>query len=148
MELFLYQAILLSPSSSTYPHLRISQSKKHLRHSLNIFISKWLSNTLATGLVMQRRQHRVFNRCPRCNHWGEDRLHIVICWDVRATIVWKKQIDTLTNLLHQEYTAPEIQQFLLAGLQEFRKHPRQNSPEPPLWKTETSQIGWLSYNFV
>jgi hypothetical protein len=112
--------------------------------SLNIFISKWLSNTLATGLVMQRRQHRVFNRCPRCNHWGEDRLHIVICWDVRATIVWKKQIDTLTNLLHQEYTAPEIQQFLLTGLQEFRKHPRQNSPEPPLWKTETSQIGWLN----
>jgi hypothetical protein len=28
------------------------------------FTSKWLSNTLPTGKVMQQRKHRIFNRCP------------------------------------------------------------------------------------
>jgi hypothetical protein len=51
------------------------------------FISKWMSNTLATGVVLQRRKHRIFNRCPRCNEWGEDKVHVLICWDIRAEII-------------------------------------------------------------
>jgi hypothetical protein len=105
-KLFSSPQVLSLVNTSAFEKARNSSAT-----SLNIFISKWLSDTLATGIVMQRRQHRVFNRCPRCNHWGEDRLHIVVCWDVRTNIVWQTQIDTLTTMLTRAHTQPEIQQM-------------------------------------
>ena len=120
------------------------KARKSSATHMNIFISKWLSDSLATGIVMQRRRQRVFNRCPRCHQWGEDRLHIVVCWDVRANIVWKHQMETLTKLLAQEYTDPDIQQFLTHGLHEFKRHPHQTTTATPTWRTEILQIGWLN----
>lgn len=88
---------------------------------LNTFISKWLSNTLPTGLVLQKRKHRIFNRCPRCNQWGEDRYHLITCWDVRAKVIWDKQIELLTSLLLQQQTSPQISAYLLSGLNSIRQ---------------------------
>jgi hypothetical protein len=120
------------------------KARKQSTTNMNIFISKWLSNTLATGIVMQRRRQRVFNRCPRCHNWGEDRLHIVVCWDVRANIVWTHHMESLTKLLAQEYTEPDIQQFLLQGLKEFRQHPHRTATATTTWRTEIIRIGWLN----
>jgi hypothetical protein len=75
---------------------------------INKFVTKWVSNTLATGVILQNRNHRIFNRCPRCNEWGEDRLHIIICWDIRAKIIWEKGYNTLQQLLQKLHTNPEI----------------------------------------
>jgi hypothetical protein len=124
--------------------MAFGKARKTSATHLNIFISKWLSDTLATGKVMQRRQQRIFNRCPRCNHWGEDKMHIVVCWDIRTKIVWQHQMDQLQSKLQKTYTAPEIQQFLLQGIEEFRNHPRRQVEENTEWKAETMQIGWLN----
>lgn len=42
----------------------------------NTFNSKWLSNTVPTGKVLQLRHHSIMNRCPQCNHWGEDSVRL------------------------------------------------------------------------
>jgi hypothetical protein len=89
----------------------------------NTFISKWLSNTVPTGKILQCRQHSISSRCPRCNHWGEDRIHILACWDTGATAIWDKGVESMTRLLEKEDTCPEIQQFILDGLRGFRRTP-------------------------
>jgi hypothetical protein len=111
------------------------------------FISKWLSNTLATGKVLQQRRHRIFNRCPRCHSWGEDRAHIVTCWDVRATIIRNKYVDTLRQLLSQLSTHPDIQNFLLNGLMKFFRQPHttQASSANMTWSQVQLSIGWLNF---
>jgi hypothetical protein len=121
-----------------------SLARSHAPTFLNIFITKWLSNTIATGMVMQQRKHRIFNRCPRCNAWGEDRLHLVICWDARAKVIWNKQMDIFQDLLHKEQTCPEIAHFLMNGLRDFRAKP--NSPQVTQvpWQREIIQIGWVN----
>jgi hypothetical protein len=120
------------------------KARKNSTTTMNIFISKWISDTLATGIVMQRRQHRIFNRCPRCNHWGEDRLHLVVCWDTRANMVWRHHMEKLSKLLNKEHTHPDISQFLVQGLEDFRTHPRRHNTQGPPWKEEIGHIGWFN----
>jgi hypothetical protein len=112
---------------------------------LNIFITKWISNTLATGILMQKRKQRIFNRCPRCNDWGEDRRHIILCWDVRAKLIWDKQMENLKHILDQEGTCPDIVNFIMNGLRQFQSRP--NTPQVPQspWQREVIQIGWLNF---
>jgi hypothetical protein len=115
--------------------------------NLNKFISKWLSDTLATGMIMQRRQQRVFNRCPRCNTWGEDRTHVLICWDVRAKIIWDKNLLSLTNILHNSNTHPHIIELIMNGMAMFRRHPH-GDHIPALregWQQEQWNIGWRNF---
>ena len=115
--------------------------------SMALFHSKWISNTLATGMVMQRRKHRVFNRCPRCNHWGEDRLHVVICWDQRATIIWKKSVDRLRRFMVSENTDTGITTFLLDGLEFFRRSPSRprELAHHHEWQQDIKTMGWLNF---
>jgi hypothetical protein len=85
-----------------------------------VFITKWISNTLPTGVVMQRRKQRVFNGCPRCNYWGEDRKHILVCWDTRAKLIWNTHMKKINASLVQENTHPEIQDYIMTGLTALR----------------------------
>jgi hypothetical protein len=114
---------------------------------LNTFITKWIGNTVATGMVLQRRNHRVFNRCPRCNNWGEDKLHVVICWDARATVIWEKRFSAFKSLLLSLHTQSDIYQFLTQGLTRFRKHPTRYTQhdQGEGWKVEVEDIGWLNF---
>ena len=63
------------PDNTTRDMLKaIEYAHNRTRLHMCVFITKWISNTLPTGVVMQEfRQQRVFNRCPWCNYWGEDR---------------------------------------------------------------------------
>jgi hypothetical protein len=111
---------------------------------LNTFLTKWLSNTLPTGVVMQKRRHRIFNRCPRCNAWGEDKLHILVCWDTRASVIWNKEMNTLQQMLIKEKTCPQISQFLMDGLRRFRAHPNTRQVAQLPWQHELIRIGWIN----
>jgi hypothetical protein len=112
-------------------------------------MSKWWSNTLPTGKVMQQRQQRVFNRCPRCNEWGEDRLHVLVCWDGRANIIRKRYLDTLRQLLNTTLTRPDIARFIMDGLNTFFRAPHQRQPitTPEQWQVEQQTIGWANFIF-
>lgn len=116
--------IFLSPEvTRTVNYTAFTRAREEAPNCLNKFITKWIGNTVATGLVMQRRNHRIFNRCPRCNSWGEDKLHVVICWDSRATIIWEKRFSAFKSLLLSLHTQSDIYQFLTQGLTRFRNHP-------------------------
>jgi hypothetical protein len=69
-------------------------------------ISNRISNTVPTGRVLQQQpQHWQFNRCLKCNQVGEDRLHVVMCWDKSAEIIWPKQLEIIRHMkMEIEYT--------------------------------------------
>jgi hypothetical protein len=122
-------------------------ARKQAPVATNKFISKWISDTLATGRVLQKRNHRIFNRCPRCDAWGEDKLHVAICWDLRARVIWDKQMTQLKALLISLHTHPDIYNFITHGLEYFRAHPTQGPQRQyqELWQIEQSSIGWLNF---
>mmetsp|Transcript_5165 Transcript_5165/g.9823 ORF Transcript_5165/g.9823 Transcript_5165/m.9823 type:complete len:275 (-) Transcript_5165:131-955(-) len=125
---------------------------RHARSQMQLgmlkFVSKWLSNTLAMGVIMQQRKHRIFNRCPRCHDWGEDRLHVLVCWDSRAKIIRRQYLDTLHQLLLQTSTHPDINSFIMEGVSQFfrQPHTREEERYEEHWKWEQQLIGW--YNFL
>jgi hypothetical protein len=124
----------------------IEYARVRLPLAINLFISKWLSDTLPTGKVLQQRQHRIFNRCPRCNHWGEDKRHILVCWDVRAKVVWDKQMHLLQQLLLKEQTRPDLANFILDGISNFRKFPNRLIPHRgDTWDRQQAEIGWENF---
>mmetsp|Transcript_13250 Transcript_13250/g.24864 ORF Transcript_13250/g.24864 Transcript_13250/m.24864 type:complete len:277 (+) Transcript_13250:387-1217(+) len=111
------------------------------------FMSKWWSNTLATGVILQQRRYRIHNRCPRYNEWGENRLHVLVCWDSRAKIIRQKYLDTLHQLLANTSTHPEIISFIMEGLSQFFRRPnrREEDQHNEQWKREQQQIGWCNF---
>jgi hypothetical protein len=90
--------------------------------------------------------------CPRIRvlvllfstHWGEDRIHVLTCWHVGAISIWDKGIAALQQILIREHTCPEIQQFLLQELSNYRRTPNTRAPQrySQPWKEDLEQTGW------
>jgi hypothetical protein len=141
-KLFRAPCTLANTALASFQHAR-----SHAHNSLLKFMSKWLSNTVATGIVLQRRNHRVFNRCPCCNAWGEDRLHIITCWDQRAKIIRNQYLNGFIQSLHSTGTHPEIITFLKEGLTEFFNRPntRRVMRYAEHWQQEQTDIGWMNF---
>jgi hypothetical protein len=134
----------IEQSSVCWDALRYARARVSL--SINLFMTKWISNTVATGMVMQQRKHRVFNRCPRCNNWGEDRQHILICWDIRAKVIWDRQIKKLNALLVQEQTHPDIIGYIIHSLTTFRNQQRRQYPGHIFdWQKEQEDISMMNF---
>lgn len=139
---YLERTVGINPADIHWPAF---EKARHTTTTVtNTFISKWLSNTVPTGKILQRRQHSISSRCPRCNHWGEDRIHILACWDTGATAIWDKGVESMTRLLETEDTCPEIQQFILDGLRAFRRTPNRVCMEhlTPSWREDVIRVGW------
>jgi hypothetical protein len=126
-----------------------SKARKATKGGMNKFITKWISDTLATGVVLQRCKHRIFNRCPRCNEWGEDKIHIVVCWDIRAKVIWEKNMNMLRSLLSSTNTHPDIFTFIINGLIQFHTRPNARGNHMhninSAWMTEQVEIGWTNF---
>jgi hypothetical protein len=90
MKYYSHQIFSSQEVTQTVAYNAFKAAQKETPTGMNKFITKWISNTIATGVVLQRRNHRVLNRCPRCNEWGEDKLHVIVCWDIRAKVIWDK----------------------------------------------------------
>jgi hypothetical protein len=149
MEYYSKKLHLTQEALNTVDFISFSKARKTTNGGMNKFLTKWISDTLATGVILQRRQHRVFNRCPRCNEWGEDKLHVVVCWDIRAKVIWEKNMEVLQSLMASTSTHPDISTFIINGLRHFRKHPRARGQQTRYiqqdWKREQEEIGWLNF---
>jgi hypothetical protein len=121
---------LFSSSAVTQTvHFRsFSMARKTTHGGMNKFIMKWISNTIATGMILQCRKYRIFNQCPWCNACGEDKLHVVACWDIRAKIIWDTQMEQLQLLMASLNTNLDIYTFIKTGLAQFRAHPTTRLP--------------------
>ena len=112
------------------------------------FMSKWWNNTLATGVILQQCWHWIYNRCPWCNDWGEDCLHVLLCWDSKVKIIRQKYLDThLHQLLVNTSTHSDIISFIMEGLSQFFRQPHQNEEDRhnEQWKEEQKLIGWCNF---
>eukprot|EP00557_Chaetoceros_sp_GSL56_P013372 CAMPEP_0176481264 /NCGR_PEP_ID=MMETSP0200_2-20121128/2725_1 /TAXON_ID=947934 /ORGANISM="Chaetoceros sp., Strain GSL56" /LENGTH=500 /DNA_ID=CAMNT_0017877453 /DNA_START=2342 /DNA_END=3841 /DNA_ORIENTATION=- len=140
-NLLKYYEKKLLDSSCTMDNIAMT-AFRHARLTMQLgmvkFMSKWWSNTLLTGVILQQRRSRIHNRCPRCNEWGEDKLHVLVCWDSRAKIIRQKYFDSLNQLLVNTSTHPEIRTFIMEGLVQFFRHNEQ-------WKREQQHIGWCNF---
>lgn len=123
-----------------------STARSKVSSATNIFITKWLSNTAPTGKILKLRQHCISSKCPRCNTLGEDREHVLTCWGLGATSIWEKGIQELQHLLDQEATHPDISQYMIESLRQYRISPSQSKLSQPweTWKQELQAIGWLN----
>ena len=48
------------------------KARKSSPLSLSLFVTKWISNTAATGNIMVARQHQALSNCPLCDAPNED----------------------------------------------------------------------------
>ena len=92
-------------------------SRSHCRFGLFMFITKFISENIASGKVMVQRKQRASSNCPRCHSPDEDNLHILTCSSAstfRSTLVVQLQL-----WLHSQQTDPVITSFLIKGLQQW-----------------------------
>lgn len=83
-------------------------SRMNVSTTTNIFVTKWMSDTAPTGKILVKRRHSISSKCPHCGYLGEDREHVLVCWDLRAATIWEKGITALKHLMDQENTHPDI----------------------------------------
>ena len=88
------------------------------------FISKWLSEDTATGLVTKRRKQRLHAHCPRYGEDDEHLLHVLIC----SVNFRQPLLSDLEAWLIDENTHPDIVDYLLTGLTSWFEDPFGTEP--------------------
>ena len=93
------------------------------------FISKWLSEDTATGLVTKRRKQRLHAHCSHCGEVDEHLLlHVLICSADAAVDFRQPLLTDLENWLIVEDTLPDIADYLLTGLTSWFEDPFETEP--------------------
>ena len=96
--------------------LVLARARRECKNSMNIFITKWFSDTAPTGLVLLRRKQRVSSSCPLCDHPTEDFTHILQCQSPTATQCKYDLLQELRCWMDAVDTHPDILQFIFDGL--------------------------------
>ena len=121
------KALDLSISSSCF-----EKARECSRILTATFITKWLSNTAATGVIMVARKHRFRSNCPLCGCEQEDVLHVLTCQSASVS-------EKLETLLQQDLkvwvqsmmTSPDIVKYLISGLRSWFQDPFGDEPFRP-----------------
>ena len=115
------------------------------------FISKWITNQIAVGTVMERRQVRIHNRCPRCDAHNEDKLHVLKCPHIDARALWVRQVKQLESWLEVELTHPDITSALCDLLLHWQSHVNSDHHIDYTWNASIkntfrsqAHLGWHS----
>ena len=69
-------------------------------------MSKWVSGQLGVGVVMEYRNARKENCCPRCFEQLEDTLHVLQCPHISAHEEWDRLVNILQAWMRQSDTHP------------------------------------------
>ena len=116
------------------------------------FIPKWTTSQIAVGITMRKRNDRHKQKCPRCNYFREDTLHVLKCWDKTAIAEWTKLVNELERWLTEMLTEPALAYSLLQVLRrwQIRTHSEDFIPpqlSPHLYPAFASQarLGWRQF---
>ena len=96
--------------------MAMTESKISRRH----WVSKFESGWCGTGKMMKVWKYRLVNNCPRCNAPNETSTHILKCPGASATTQWQKSIMELSKWLEENQTCPDISNFLIKALDQWR----------------------------
>ena len=107
-----------TPSSfqSNIEWYTLNKARRESSLPLKIFMTKWISEDIASGVVMVRRKQRMHSNCPMCNLPGENTTHILQC---QHSTICTLRIDLLSELkvwLASKDTDPDIINFIHKGL--------------------------------
>ena len=94
-------------------------ARKESRLSMNIFMSKWLSEDTATGNVMVQRKQRISSCCPRCVHPEENTSHVLLCQGEGIIEHRQSSLEELYIWMKSVHTQPDIAYFIFKGLQSW-----------------------------
>ena len=127
------------------------KARKAVPLSSQTFITKWLSNTAATVVVMKNRQQRKHSNCPICNEPDEDIMHVMTCRSVSASELRETQLQELQVWLRSRNTDPFITTFLIKGIRSWFRdpygdEPLHRCPHPRTFNALTQQLelGWFA----
>ena len=92
------------------------KARKAAPLSTQTFVTKWLSNTAATGVLIVNRQQRKHSHCPICDEPDEDIMHVMTCGSPLASELRETQLQELQLWLRSRHTDPTIKSFVIKGL--------------------------------
>ena len=104
------------------------RARKRCPRSLQSFITKWISNTAATGTVMVARNYRHSAQCPLCPEPHEDVIHVLTCQAPSSSTLRESLLQDLKLWLRSIKTHPDICSFLINGLRSWFLHPFGDEP--------------------
>ena len=64
----------------------LKKTNTELLFAMRRFVAKWTSHHIGVGRMMELRQARQNNECPRCGHAEETTLHVLRCRSKGATL--------------------------------------------------------------
>ena len=85
------------------------------------FITKWVSHHIAVGRMMEFRNARDCNNCPRCGHSHENTLHVLRCRDKDSRRQWRRGIKKIKKWLIQSQADENLTDGLIQTLKQFNK---------------------------
>ena len=98
----------------------MSRMMREASHRRRLFISKWVSDQTAVGVIMKLRKERITDTCPCCKEEPETRIHVLRCKASRKA--WKKARQPLKKWMRRQDTDPNLQEAILDILRKFQKH--------------------------
>ena len=147
------QRFLSSNSQQTIDWTVVNKTTEELSFAMGRFVSKWTSHHIAVGRMMEFREARDTNHCPRCGHPEETTLHVLRCKQKSSRRQWKKGIRIVEKWMRHRKTDPTIRRGLVHTLRHFNKpDPAYNSYMYPLLHGEyltcfqsQAEIGWIGF---
>ena len=116
------------------------------------FVSRWVSHHIGVGRMMEFRNARDINTCPRCGSNQEDALHVIRCRAKSSRKEWKRGIRKLEKWMMKRRTDPDICRSIVQSLRRFNKEGDYNeyvhpATYPPLRSCLLAQakIGWHGF---
>jgi hypothetical protein len=130
----------------------IAKARKSASFPFQRFISKWISEDTATGIVMRRRKQRVLANCPRCDAPEEHLVHILTCPHPDVQTLTTNLLVELELWLTQEDTYPHIIPILIDSIRSWLSDPYGNEPHI-VWPTNLirvafnaqRELGWYAF---
>jgi len=130
----------------------IVKARKRASFPFQKFISKWISEDTATGIVMRRRKQRVHDHCPRCDAPEEHLVHILTCPHPDVRSLTDNMLVELEVWLTKEDTYPELIPILIASIRSWLTDPYGDEPTF-IWPTALiseailaqQQLGWYAF---
>ena len=89
-----------------------------------IFLRKWLSQTVPVGTTLRKRKSGTNNRCPRCNCYEETTLHVLTCPNREASTHRLALLTALFSTIRDIDTCPLLADALESILSRWLHRPR------------------------
>jgi hypothetical protein len=112
-------------------------------------VSKQATDHMAVEEMMQIWRFQETDKCPRCQAPTEGAIHVLMCQDSRADVVWKVALTKLKRWMTSQRTMPQLQTAILDGLLHWRDPTNLSRPSgiQDIRTAVTSQdnIGWYPF---